>query len=163
ADLALVHARGGPPLPRPDPRTAGARPGPPRRDPFAPPGSAGDRWARFGANAPLPPSYRGRWSHALAVLHPLALPPALAPLLPSPLGRRVPVARSPPPGPPSRATRPRSAARPPQPPHGRRRARSENSGRARAGRRGAEDGPFVPAAAGLKRPEPAERVDSRIP
>src|SRR5262245_10001032 len=87
ADLALLRARGGPPLPRPDPRTAGARPGPPRRDPFAPPGSAGNRWVRFGDDGPIPPSYRGRVNDALDLIYALALQPAFVAVFASVVSR----------------------------------------------------------------------------
>jgi hypothetical protein len=74
-DLSAAQARGVPPLPIPDPRLATGRPGPSRRDPFAPPGYPGNRWVRYGDDGSIPVAYRGRVDQALDIVYMLALRP----------------------------------------------------------------------------------------
>ena len=61
--------------PPPAPALPAAEP-PPPRDPFAPPGVTGNRWARFGADGRIPDSYRPRLNEALGLAYAEAAKPA---------------------------------------------------------------------------------------
>ena len=73
-DLAVAGGRGGPSLATPDTKILSG-PQRPRRDPFAPPGMPGNRWASYGQDGPIPAGYRKRVDEALDLAYKLAFQP----------------------------------------------------------------------------------------